>query len=138
MPSNLERRIAALEELHRRKQGVGSNMFNAVRNVEDPLSRASIWSEALSRLTDIECLILDDLFALREEYPTLSGADLWRLLTPIQHALEREFYRLCRSVIRERAGEIEEDPTLAEEIRKRAVEDFENTSPLWLVKLERS
>jgi len=132
MPSNLGSRLAALEELHRRGQNLGSGMFVRTRTVEDPLERAEIWTAAIQRLTTIESLIFESLLELRHDYPTVSGATLHGLMTPLQHTFESEFYKLCRSVIRERAGELEEDTARAEEIRKRAIEEFELEPPIWL------
>jgi len=111
-------------------------MFVRTRTVEDPLERAEIWGAAMRRLTDIEFMVFESLLELRDDYPTVSGAEIWHLMTPLQHALESEFYRLCRSVIRERAGEVEEDMARAEELRRRAIEEFESEPPVWLQELE--
>jgi hypothetical protein len=125
--ANIEARIAQLEAQY---GSVGVGQFNPLRN-RDPLERGAVLVEAINRLSSLEFHILEELLEKRERHGDMSGAEFFSVMSKTEHAFELEWIKVCRSIVRERAGEVEEDTERSEELRRRVVEDIEETPPPW-------
>jgi len=110
---------------------VGSGQFRPLKDA-DPLERGEVLADVIGRLTHLELSVLDELVEKRERHPDLNGAQFYSMMSDVEHEFEREFNKIVRSVVRDRAEGIDTGAARREELRKRSVEELESEPLPWL------
>ena len=80
-------------------------MFDTMRDREQEY-REQVSQEVMSRLSEVELVVLAELLELREQHPDLNGAEFYRViqespLSKVYGAMERRWSRLVREVMRD-------------------------------------
>ncbi len=77
---------------------------NRIRKLEEERRRGpEPPCEAFRRLTEVELAVMEELLELRTEHPDVSGADFHRLMTDVQHTMERRWSQVVKEVVDELA-----------------------------------
>jgi hypothetical protein len=106
-----------LEELEAR-YGVGTGQFAPHAGDE----RSQITREAMRRLTPVELKVVEEMMELRADHPNMSGAEFFGLMSETHHAMEGEWVKVVRGVLRDRIEEGEETRKRKAELQRRADE----------------
>lgn len=114
MAKGVERRLQELEAHH----GVGTGQFAPHEGEQ----RESVTREALRRLTAVELKVLSEMMELRERHPGMSGAEFFGLMGEVHRAMESEWIRVVRGVLRDRIEGSGAGRERKEELQRRADE----------------
>jgi len=98
---------------------VGSGPLNSRRTIGD--ERQLVTREALRRLSSVELAVLREVMELRARHPNMSGAGFF-WADDIHRAMESEWHKIVRGVLRYRIEECDETRERKEELQKRADE----------------